>query len=70
MIMQVIQVTSADELDLAAQAMFSKHPEMQGDCNVLSILSNVKFWLILQFWDFYLVISCGEIGISNSQTIV
>jgi hypothetical protein len=31
MIMQVIQVTSADELDLAAQAVFSKHPEMQGD---------------------------------------
>jgi hypothetical protein len=29
--MQVIQVTSADELDLAAQAVFSKHPEMQGD---------------------------------------
>ncbi|KAH9532524.1 hypothetical protein CY35_18G002100 [Sphagnum magellanicum] len=27
---KVIQVTSADELDLAAQAMFSKHPEMQG----------------------------------------
>lgn len=56
MIMQVIQVTSADELDLAAQAVFSKHPEMQGDWDFLSILSNVKFWSILQFWDFYQII--------------